>query len=227
VNADYVTTQGTSGATPGNVSGFISSSEAISDTTGCSTCQFVGWGVWSASVNNGTETEMASLVPYVAGKPSSALEWSNYGASVDTNTVAVRALGPVTYTGSIIGAIQDNVSGDLNRYASGFEAAINLNTRQITGFNNVSGTDFGGYAFNMTTASVNFDANAGTFSNVPVQFTKTGFDTMVGAVNGALFGPLAQEVGGNFAVQAANTTTVGGITLPNEQAAGVFIGVRP
>jgi hypothetical protein len=243
----------TSPVIEGGVTGFMANSKVISDVETCATCDYVSWGVWSASVDNSvysagmdTAINVATLVPYVSGTPT-VLDWSTYTSSMDTNTAAVRGLGFVNYTGAIIGTLQDNISDDMYRYTGSFTAGIDLTNRTLNSFTGQFGDTVGHLGlydirFPLGTTPEPFDTNSGRFSNIEVEFVardrfmngtttmapdgQPDFQRMDGTINGALFGPQAENVAGNFAVQTDPAT---GVTVgtPNEIAAGVFVGARP
>lgn len=188
--------------------GAMISGEALSDVDiRCNTCDFVEWGVWAVEVDKGTignkrNTDVVALMPYVAGKVTQDL----------ASNVSPQSLGTVNYTGAMYGTTKTISNNALQRHTGSFNAQINLNKRELNNYQ----AQFAGMNFSIgstSPASINGNGDA-TFSNVAV--IGQGGDIQ-GHINGALFGPNAEEIGGNFDVKQISSGT---------DATGVYIGSR-
>jgi hypothetical protein len=195
------------GATPGAYSsnnGFIANAAAITDVANrCTTCDFVHWGVWAGEVNRtvgaSTAQDVAYAIPYVAGQVTDASNVPN--------------MGTANYTGPMYGSEYNPTTNALQRVEGNFIAGIDFANRQITSFTgtvgsftNISMT--GGPVGIATTGSANFTG--------PLSIADTGMSA-TGIVNGALFGPVANQIGGNYSI-----TGTGGVN-----GTGVYLGDRP
>jgi hypothetical protein len=163
-------------------------------TSMCNSCQYAHWGAWSAkTVRSDSKVDVANMVPYVAGE-------------ITPVDVATLSLGNVTYNGDVLatktatGGILENISGTI-------VANIDMANRQILNTTTItlpSGT------MNVTTPT-NFAAGA-TFQAVPLSGAGVSNATM----NGAFFGPNAQNLGGNFTADiASGSAHVTGVYLGN------------
>lgn len=185
--------------------GVLVSASLISGVTNrCDDCAFVDWGVWAGEVDRTTGgvhiLDNVAMIPYVAGQVTHNLQ-----ANVSTQN-----LGNVDYTGAMYGSVLKG--GNLARAEGSFTAGINLDTRKLTDFNGqIADMNFGfaGQAHAISATGV-----AG-FDNIAVQGTSSG--SLSGTINGALFGPNAEDLAGNFSVQDA---------VSGSQAAGVYLGTR-
>lgn len=184
--------------------GFIVNASEISDVNACRTCEYAHWGVWAGETSttlqgSGGTAHTVAAVPYVAGEITQNL-----------NGISGLPAGQVTYNGTLIGSEHNPTANTLDRVTGSFTSGINLGLRQVESFtiNNVGSITT---PMNMTGGPVNINVtNDALFNNIVL--TGTGVS---GVVNGALFGPMAENVGGNYIV---NSTSVNG--------AGVFIGTR-
>lgn len=183
--------------------GFVANATEISNLSACKTCEFVHWGVWAGETNSplpgsGANVQTAALVPYVAGQ-------------MTQNLASITGLptGTVTYNGQMIGTEYNTTAATLDRVNGTFSSDINLGTRQVQSFDV---TNLGSISsMSMSGGPVNINgSNAALFNNLAL--TGSG---ATGVVNGALFGPAAQNVGGNYTVDATNVS-----------GAGVFLGAR-
>ncbi len=147
----------------------------------CTSCNYVDWDFWARVVTDGYTTAPVAesqvrgqIVPYVYG------QLTNLG----------NITGPVsaTYTGGTL----LNASNLTSPHVGTFTATLSLNTgsASLTGFNfNVpDGTNL-----SMSGGPVNLNGGP-TFNGVPL----TGNYGYGGTVNGSLFGPTAQNIGGNM-----------------------------
>jgi hypothetical protein len=144
-------------------------------------------------VRSDSKVDVANMVPYVAGE-------------ITPVDVATLSLGNVTYNGDVLatktatGGILENISGTI-------VANIDMAIRQILKTTTItlpSGT------MNVTTPT-NFAAGA-TFQAVPLSGAGVSNATM----NGAFFGPNAQNLGGNFTADiASGSAHVTGVYLGN------------
>jgi hypothetical protein len=196
----YAMEQGTMemGGTPSAVdavSGFLVS-EVVAEQT-CNTCQYTHWGVWAAKIDEAagdgqidTFRDTVNLLPYVVG---------NYST---TTEVAAQAGLAINHNGMMFGSLVAN-GIDISHHYGNF---------------NLSGTFGTGFNFNGNFAGFNMFSSGITHSNVfSASLTVSGNgESGSGDINGAFFGPSAQEVGGNFGF---NTTSY--------DAGGIFIGAQP
>jgi hypothetical protein len=180
--------------------GFIANANAIAQVTNrCTSCEFVHWGVWAGEANRGTTAtptiDAAYAVPYVAG-------------AVNTNVAAVQAqsFGTVTYNGAMYGTEYNSGTSTLQRVEGTFGAGIDLDNRMVTSYT----ANVGSMTFGASPAALIATGGPANFN-----FSVAG-SGITGTVNGALFGPNAENVGGNYAV-----TQTGGVT-----GAGVYLGAR-
>lgn len=182
----------------------IAAANVIADVgVSCEDCEFTHWGVWAGEITRSASMEdTIPLMPYVAGEITENL-----------SSVSAMNLGSVNYQGVMYGQVLNGSS--LTRSSGDFTAGINLNTRQLTDFNaNFAGMNFG---FNGENHSIPGAGFAG-FSDISVHNLGAGNTNNInGVINGALFGPHAEELAGNFAV---NNTVTGA------EAAGVYLGTR-
>lgn len=175
----------------------------------CTACQYAEWGVWAGEIERGTGAsgedliDTISMIPYVVGPVT-----VNLGANVGPLN-----LGNVTYNGAMYGATR-SAAGVLQRHDGVFAAGINLNTRTLTRYDaSFAGMRFG---FNGQSHALPGSGEA-TFGGIPVHNLGAGAATDIsGSIRGALFGPQAQDIGGNFAVDSTSGTS----------AAGVYLGTR-
>ncbi|MFZ4125803.1 MAG: FecR domain-containing protein [Rickettsiales bacterium] len=184
-------------------SGFIANAEALSNVGNqCTSCEFVHWGVWAGNVNRtptgGTAlTDSTYVVPYVAGQV--------------TDVANIPSVGTVNYTGAMYGSEFNSSTSTLERVEGDFTAGINLSTRQVTSFSG----DVGSFS-NMVMTGGPANISASGPANFNFSVVDTGMSA-TGAVNGALFGPTADNIGGNYSI-----TGTGGIN-----GTGVYLGDRP
>ena len=164
---------------------------------GCSTCDYVHWGVWAAERHLGGDPEIVDishLMPYIAGTITDTANLpksynANYSGSVFGNVLEGSVLH--NKTGSMTALI--NFSGSGNATISGNNLQMNL----------------GGYTLK-NASDINFVGQA-SFNNQALNVTGTATGT--GTVNGALFGPAAENFGGNFKFDAGGN-----------QGTGVYLG---
>jgi hypothetical protein len=165
----------------------------------CSSCAYVDWDVW-ASVTPDSSTTAASatakLVPYIFGTPTAAANIPGGGGAINAIYTGSSTLTTSGY-GNEIGTIHANIT--LNGAGS-----ANLTHFDFTVPSQAATLNFGG----------NQAMNTGSFSGINVNG-----GGLSGTVNGALFGPNAENVGGNLTYGTGGATTGLG--------AGVYIGARP
>ncbi|MBN8543727.1 MAG: FecR domain-containing protein [Alphaproteobacteria bacterium] len=193
---------GTNGTYGGN--GFIANAEAMSNVSNyCNSCDFVHWGVWAGNVNRApggatAVTDSTYVVPYVVGQVTDSANIP----SIPGNTF---------YTGAMYGSEYNSTTSTLERFEGDFTAGINLSTRQVTSFTG----DIGSFSnIEMTGGPVSIAASGP--ANFNFNIADTGASA-TGVVNGALFGPVADNIGGNYSI-----TSTGGIN-----GTGVYLGDRP
>ncbi len=191
--------------------GAIASADLIADVQNhCSQCDYVHWGVWAAEFNTGTtsvpQTQVVQMMPYVAGEPTIDL----------VNKTSVTSLGVVNYSGAVYGTALDKANNILRQQEGSFTSAINLGTRQLNSF---SGT-IGGVGFGTSGAYTIISPSGGTssFHGIPVSGTGANSADVYGNINGALFGPNAENMAGNFKITKVSTNT---------DVTGVYLGSRP
>lgn len=191
---------GAASATAGNNGALIASGQISNVTNKCTTCTYTQWGVWAGSK---TDTNMGSsakdvfnMVPYVTGQltPSAYLDTAS--------TTAVNYNNGAAYAN-----VYDSTNNKLKNMQGSMSAVINLGNRTVDNLN------------------IDLSASGGpTMSGyTPTAFTGNGFEITnlagggySGSSRGALFGPNAEEVGGNF--EFTNGTDITG--------AGIYHGAR-
>jgi hypothetical protein len=167
----------------------------------CSRCEFVHWGVWASTIDNttgggGIEVDVAEMIPYVAG------ELTNMPGVQDINAI---------YTGDVFGTTSD---GSILRTMTGtFNSNINIvnGIGTLNSFNATvnDGVNFGGGAtLSLSGGAQSLSGNG--FHDIGI--SGGGFS---GTINGALFGPQAEDIGGNMQF---NNGTI--------DATGVYAGSR-
>lgn len=207
----------TGAATSGNgamVAGKTLSGHTIANR--CNNCQYTSWGVWAGEAtgtNNGAVTDFFHMVPYIEGRVTSndelaaLYDYGNSGALIDLsmpeNNVPYygRAYANVFHGGDI-----KNTTGTAN-------ALINLQTRNVVSVN----IGLAGAEINATNLPINTSglATFGTSSNATGWIGTPGNSFNNGNIKGALFGPRAEEVGGNFEAKVGSS-----------QLGGVYHGAR-
>lgn len=180
--------------------GFLASANAISNVTNrCGSCEFVHWGVWAGEVEREISgvpvTDVAYSVPYVAGQMTQDI----------ASNSSLALLGTVFYSGMMYGTEYNGTS--LQRVEGEFDSYINLSTRTLESFTaNVGSLSFA------TSAAAPINGTGGAmFNDVAVAVTGGG----TGTINGALFGPMAENVGGSYNVQGVGFTNGAGVFLGN------------
>jgi hypothetical protein len=165
----------------------------------CANCEFVQWGVWAMKTDVSSPARVDNaLIPYVAGKMTEDLP--SFSGSLPVN---------VTYTGPVIGSQLNG--NNLTNTSGTFSAGVNMTNREITTFTGNLGTqDFSKTAPNV---AITGGTGAAVFNNMALQ----GSNGLTGTAQGALFGPQAQNMAGNFTYTVASGT--GGGTA-------VFLGAR-
>lgn len=190
--------------------GFIASGKAIAAGSGCGDCQYTQWGVWAASGTASGAPVSAEMIPYVVGSRITQDFDATKAAALNT---ATGDTGAATYTGAAYGNfVKDGLY--LQNAVGTLDATVDLANREVSTLSMDFGTVLGNPLTIATTAATPI-ADSGN-----AVFTSTGVNgSGSGAINGALFGPNAEEIGGNFAVER----NVSGQTLTG---AGVFHGAR-
>jgi hypothetical protein len=170
-------------------------SEALSDIQ-CTTCQYVHWGVWAGKIQNTellsqSDSALAQMVPYVAGELTDATTLNSF-------------TGTANYSGLTIGSILDEGANSLSHHHGNFTAAVNFANRDVT----FTG-DIGGYNMSGSDTAL-WGAEQNAFN---MNITVSGAGAGTGEINGAFFGPNAQDIGGNFEFNGTGFS-----------AAGVYLG---
>ncbi|MBI1275504.1 hypothetical protein GC177_05990 [bacterium] len=204
--------------------GDLGNLQQVQSAMKCSKCQFTTWGVWAgnmAGTHNGSVPieQVAMLIPFVVGAPTQ-------------NLGSVALTGNITYSGQVIGH-QQNVVGGVTQStvarAGYFSSVINMGTpdKRL----NKLDIRFADERFGM-----NKGAAGPTFPNTGVanlngvvlkKLDAAGAETVVnGKINGianmALFGPQANNLGGNFTAAVNNSDN----SQVQKIMTGVFRGGR-
>jgi hypothetical protein len=204
VNPQQITINGTT-SQPSAQTYFVSSGAAGAPTSilppGVSycQCQYLQWGYWGGALTTPatgagpTRVDAGNINTWVAGVQTPIS---------DINSLISQSAS-ASYAGHSIGSVFNN--GASYVAAGGFNANYNF------------GTQTGTFAIN------NFDGHSFSASGrVPLVGANYSFGVnqngMQGAVNGAFYGPMAANTGGNFAVQS----TVG----PAYMASGIYAGAK-
>ncbi|MBN67133.1 MAG: hypothetical protein CMM94_06155, partial [Rickettsiales bacterium] len=182
----------------------------------CNSCKFTHWGAWSIGnpdPSNANKNIVAPAVPYVAGEMSQELSSIITANSWDSTTI--------TYSGDVAATHHDLAGNTLSNTFGNFSTDINMGTREIENFDinssPVSLSCAGASACGNTVISGTGDAS---FVNVTLNGSD-GVNTLDGIANGALFGPNATEIGGNFYY---NDNGGQGNAPNNVQGTGIYIG---
>ncbi|EXJ11407.1 MULTISPECIES: transferrin-binding protein-like solute binding protein [Nitrincola] len=153
---------------------------------------YLSWGVWS--------TEL------VATPNTSVMDGSHWIAGTLTPTTSMPVTGSATYTGQIRGTAHEG--GALHALNGSTNLTANFGTGNISGQLNVQYANTGAaYATsNLSGVTISGNQFGGSLSG----------SNNAGAIQGGFFGPAAQEVGGNWAIEKTS----------GSKAAGVFSGKR-
>lgn len=163
----------------------------------CTTCQYVHWDAWgkinpTAPASGNIPDVRAKMVPYIYGTvtPLANIAGQNWSA---------------TYTGNA----SYNYHGSPNLTYGGFTSTINNASGSLSvtsmNFQNVPG------ASNLYTSGSHSFTNGTTFTSLPL----TNGSSFTGTASGALFGPNAENIGGNMTY--TNGSSSGG---------GVYLGKK-
>jgi hypothetical protein len=136
-------------------------------------CQYLKWGYWGGALaspwGDTTRIDVGNINTWVAGQPS----------------VQVPASGTGTYTGALVGTVDNN--GAIYLAAGGLAATYNFGSHTGSfGVNN-----FDGHSFTAAIPEASLSGSGYRFA-----FAAGG---LAGNVNGSFYGPMAAETGGNFA----------------------------
>lgn len=229
----YGAAQTSSNLSSGGGNGFITTAthdKTITPT--CTTCQYTHWGVWAADMTDGANKYNVEMMPYVAGRVSDATEFDSYRASAG-NT------GSATYNGDTYGSFvkYDGTNRFVQNAQGTMTANVDLANREIDDVTLNYSAIHGGNLTISTSMPVDATPTSGAHGLVPIAATGDAVfnaspanvavtwaghsGTGNAQINGALFGPLAQEIGGNFTVEYNSTTPTA--TL---QGGGIYHGVR-
>jgi hypothetical protein len=166
----------------------------------CVNCEYVQWGVWAMKTDVGGRIDTA-LIPYVAGKMTTDL--SLIPVNMGAGTLPLTA----SYNGPVIGS-QFNGTG-LANVSGNFTADINFTSRTVEGFHG----NLGSQQFLMSGGPVNIDLSGpALFNNINLA---GNHGITNGSARGALFGGLAENIGGSLKYEVSG----GG-------GSGVFLGAR-
>lgn len=207
----------TGGTIDSRNAGFIVSGKAANVSVECTNCQYTQWGVWAAGGTATTASSVptsAEMIPYVVGSEVT----QNFDSTKAGQIAAQISGGTATYDGAAYGNFVKNGAYIQNAVGT-MNADVNLTTREVTSLN----MDFGIVHSSpltiatTTNSTVINDVGDATFNNPNVQVNWNGVGG-AGTIHGALFGPNAEEIGGNFAIEKTATDTLTG--------GGVFQGTR-
>lgn len=153
---------------------------------------YLSWGAWS--------TEL------VATPNTSVMDGSHWIAGTLTPTTSMPTTGTATYTGQVRGTAHEG--GALHALNGSTNLTANFGTGNISGQMNIRYANTGAaYATShMSGVTISGNRFGGSLS---------GADN-AGVIQGGFFGPAAQEVGGNWAIEKTS----------GSKAAGVFSGKR-
>ncbi|MBI5329583.1 MAG: hypothetical protein HZB71_03115 [Betaproteobacteria bacterium] len=162
---------------------------------------YTTWGFWGHDYDQTTSDRNRTVSPasmWVAGNPTP-------NANYSTN---IQPLGSVTYSGLAMG--QATGAG----FVQGtFNMGVNFGTQQITSLNlalnNSSGSSWASASYTGA-HSINTGSPGLPFTGLATTVTGGG-----GKVNGAFFGPQAQEAGGNWYIDKGS-----------DKGVGIFVGKR-
>jgi len=182
----------------------------LGDGLGCSSCEFVDWGVWSGNFI-ATDTYTMQNVAFIYG--------------LQTLNDQLPTTGSATYSGAVIGQIHDN--GSVADATGAFSAGVDFANRRLNAFNmNIGDIQFNAAAGTLSTTGYGTAGlpTAAQFTNVTISGAEiTGGVCNAGACNGAntfsgaFYGPSGENMGGNFSF-----TNTGGTV----GAAGVYLGAQ-
>lgn len=179
----------------------ITSSQLTDSSIQCSACNYVHWGVWAAEINNNvsgaTMQVDSTLMPYISGQVTPTMP------STGTAVYSGIAIGNL-----LTGATLSNVQGTLNATINldGASSSIAANALSITGIGN----------YTLQNAGI-INVGSGSFSGAALD-TAIGATTITGgSINGALFGPSANNLGGNFQFNDS---------VNSVQGTGVYLGAK-
>lgn len=189
--------------------GFITTAtEDKTITQKCTNCEYTHWGVWATNVSDGTDKYTVEMMPYVAGQVTQNFD----AAKASALDAATGNTGVANYTGATYGSFTDGTY--VKNLQASMSAQVDLANRTVNDLQLNYGTVFGqdmNLHHNGTAVNI-ADTGDAVFQNIALQNTGA---SVTGSANGALFGPNAEEIGGNF--NASGT----GI-----DAAGIYQGRR-
>jgi len=198
--------------------GLVSMHEAINDTEAglvCNNCQFLHWGVWSAQHKDGASNivQQTAQVPYIAGEVFNGDIYAAYGNNP----------GIVEYDGDALGNFHIGSSDTIVNADGNMDAQIDLMTREIPASGlNIDFTNINGTGLNVNMVNNGVIGLPGSGPNVFSGQLNANIDGNVAAnaasVDGALFGPNAREIGGQFQVKGP------GGAYGEVKGAGIFAG---
>ncbi len=175
----------------------------------CDDCEFVHWGVWAGSLGDPTagKFDYASMIPYVAGEV--------------TNPANLPATGSANYKGEAYASVflpsqnPTNIVGKMSASVDFGGSALTDLTELNLYFPTAPG---GALDMDMSQAVSNAGAGVGILDDGAGRATFN--DQLVGTningqVNGAMFGPNAEEIGGNYIFER---------TTDNLKGAGIYFG---
>lgn len=210
-------------------------STMAADKASCTTCQYVGWGVWKhlysadPSSNTAVTGVTANAVPYVYGVTTPANYFTNLTSQILNNSPQTYS---ANYNGFVMGNINDgagnitNEHGAIHAGLSFYGGSLTIQQGALTG--NLGTLNFSNLAnMNVTNSSYNsllipgfsggLYVNDGSAANYS---SHTGY----GTVNGMFFGPNAENIGGSL--NNITSTTTNGLSSTTKTGGGVFIGTK-
>lgn len=165
-------------------------------TMQCTACEYVHWGVWASEMDQPGgapgDIDVAHVMPYVMGE-------------VTQNLQSIGGL-PATgnFSGIALGQFYDGGADTIAPRTGTFTATVDFSARNLTNF-----------ALNIAGDTMTFSGTKSIPATGMAQFTNVTITggTYSGTINGSLFGPAAQNIGGNFELTDGGSVAATGIYL--------------
>jgi len=172
----------------------------------CTDCEFVSWGMWDTNSNAATSSnsiDLKTAVPVIRG-------------DVTQNLGQLARTGNVNYTGKAIGNIVYGATAGMG--TGDLLATVDMDNRLLSSLSisNFTGGGVSNVTFATTGPSSIAASGGATFNNVFVDNFDGTLGYISGTVNGALFGPNAQNIGGTFNVSNGSNFSSTGVYLGGE-----------
>ncbi|MEC9290780.1 MAG: FecR domain-containing protein [Pseudomonadota bacterium] len=174
----------------------------------CTDCNYAHWGIWAGALENdglvsAGDLARAEAVYYVAG------EQMMQGADLDAYVSTTP--GVVSFNGMTAGAIDTH--GTLTHHIGSFGADVDFDNR------NLSVTDFTLGDYSLSGGAATWSAGQGAFTGALSidNIGAGGAETLSGDINGAFFGPAADDIGGNYSLENSGQDI---------KASGIYLGTQ-